>query len=78
MHLITDVLEQRPDIDAGEYIQLNQSNEQKLRHDTDAICHEELFFATNVMSALAYCNKCTNSDHRLTPMTDVDKFSPAS
>jgi len=42
--LLTDLLEQRPDIDAGEYLQLNQSNEQKLRHDTDAMCHEECFF----------------------------------
>jgi len=44
IHLLTDLLEQRPDIDAGEYLQINQSNEQKLRHDTDAICHEECFF----------------------------------
>jgi len=54
MHLLTDVLEQRPDIDAGAYLQINQSNEQKLRHDTDAMCHEICFFATNAMSALTY------------------------
>ena len=77
MHLLTDLLEQRPDIDAGEYLQLNQTNEQKLRHDTDAMCHEERVFATNAMSALTYCSKCTNSDHRLTPMTHVDKSSPS-
>jgi len=54
MHLLTDVLEQRPDIDAGAYLQINQSNEQKLRHDTDAMCQEICFFATNAMSALTY------------------------
>ena len=43
MHLLTDLLEQRPDIDAGEYIRVNQSNEQKLRHNTDAMCHEDFF-----------------------------------
>jgi len=54
MHLLTDLLEQRLDIDAGKYLQINKSNEQKLRHDTDAMCHEESFFATNAMNALAY------------------------
>jgi len=29
------------------------------------------------MSALAYCSKCTNSDHRLTPIPHVDKSSPS-
>jgi len=77
MHLLTDLLEQRPDIDTGEYLQINQSNEQKVRHDTDAMCHEECFFARNAMSALAHCSKCTDSDHRLTPMTNVDKSSPS-
>ena len=70
-------LEQRPDIDAGEYLQINQSNEQKLRHNTGAMCHEECFFATNAMSALAYCSKCISADHRLTPMTQIDKFPPS-
>jgi len=55
MHLLTDLLKQRPDIDAGEYLQINQSNEQ----------------------TLAYCSKCTISDHRLTPMTHVDTSSPS-
>jgi len=76
IHLLTDLLEQRPDIDAGAYLQINQSNEKKLRQDTGAMCHEQCLFATNAMSALAYCSKCTNSDHRLTPMTHVDKSSP--
>jgi len=61
MHLLTDLLEQRPDLDAGEYLQINQSNEQKLRHNTDAMCHEEYFFTMNAMSAIVYCSKCTNS-----------------
>ena len=77
MHLLTDLLEQRPDIDAGEYLQINQSNEQKLRHDTDGMCHEEGIFATNAMGALAYCSKCTDSDHRLTPMTHVAESCPS-
>jgi len=77
MYLLIDLLEQRPDIDAGENLQINQSNEQKLRHDTDAMCHEEFVFATNAMSALAYCSKCINVDHRLTPMTHIDKSSPS-
>jgi len=29
------------------------------------------------MSALAYCSKCTHSDHGLTQMTHVDKSSPS-
>jgi len=64
MHLLTDLLKQRPDIDAGEYLQINQSNEQNLRHDTDTgtMCHEECFLATNAVSALAYCCRCINSD----------------
>jgi len=41
MHLLTDLLEQRPDYDAGEYLQINQSNEQNLRQDTHTMCHEE-------------------------------------
>ena len=36
-----------------------------------------VFFATNAMSALAYCRKRTNSDHRLTPMTHVDNSPPS-
>ena len=63
-HLLTDLLEKRPDVDAGEYLQINQSSKQKLRHDTGAMCHEECFFVTNTMSALADWSKCTNSDHR--------------
>jgi len=42
-----------------------------------SMCHEESFFATNAMSAIAYCSKCINADHRLTPMTHVDKSSPS-
>ena len=77
MRLLTDLLEQRPDIDSGEYLQINQSNKQKLRHDTDAMRHKFLFFATNAMSALAHCSKCVNADHRLAPMTHVDETSPS-
>jgi len=43
IHLLTDLLEQRPDVDAGSYLQINQSYEQKLRHDTDAMCYEDYF-----------------------------------
>ena len=77
MHFLTDLLEQRPDIDALEYLEINQSNEQTLRHDTDTMCHEEYFFATNAIRALEYCSKCINFDPRLTPMTHVDKSSPS-
>jgi len=65
MHLLTDLLEQRPEIDAGEYFQINQSKEQELRHDTDAMCHEECFVATNARSALAYCSKCIDLNHQV-------------
>ena len=47
----------------------------KLQHDTDAMSHAESFFATNAMSALAFCSKCIDSNHRSTPMTHVHKSS---
>jgi len=36
-----------------------------------------ILFAANGMSALAYCSKFIKSDHRLTPMTHIDKSSPS-
>jgi len=38
-HLLADLLEQRQDIDASEYLRIDQSNAKILRHDIDAMCH---------------------------------------
>jgi len=34
-----------------------------------------VFFATNTMSALAFCSKCIDSNHKSKPMTHVHKSS---
>mmetsp|Transcript_54505 Transcript_54505/g.88363 ORF Transcript_54505/g.88363 Transcript_54505/m.88363 type:complete len:81 (+) Transcript_54505:297-539(+) len=65
MHLLTDLLERRPDIDAEEHLQVDQSNEQKSRHETRAMCHKKFVLATSAMRAQAYFSKCIDSDHRL-------------
>jgi len=62
MHLLTDLLEKRPDIDAGKYFQINKSTEQKLRHDTDAMRHEE-FFSYRCYERSCLRSKCINADH---------------
>jgi len=75
MHLLTDLLEQRPDIDAGEYF---TSTNPKNRHcdTTRTQCAMRVVY-TNAMSALAFCSKCIDTDHMLTPMRHVDKSSPS-
>jgi len=76
MHRLTDLLEQKPDIDAEEYLQINQ-----IKWIEIATWHwhnvpRGAFFATNSMSALDYCRKCVDSDDSLTPMMHVDESSP--
>jgi len=57
-HLRTDLLEQRPNIDAEECPQIiisEQSNEQKLRHNTITMCHKEWFVVTDSLSFFLGC-----------------------
>ncbi|MBL6911070.1 MAG: hypothetical protein ISR34_11690 [Pirellulales bacterium] len=61
MDKITAFMECCPAMSAGEYIQVSSSEAQKLKHDTDTMCHEECFFATNALSAQTYCPCCSSS-----------------
>jgi hypothetical protein len=47
---VTNFMENKPLVSQGEFITVSSSEAQKLKHDTDTMCHEECFFATNALS----------------------------
>lgn len=58
MTTITRLMECAPALTEGEYIRLLSSPQQRIRHVSDALCHEETFFGTNAIDARAFCGHC--------------------
>ena len=73
MDKIAMFMERKPTLSPEEYIRVSSSEVQKLKHDTDTVCHEECFFATNAMSAQTYCPACCHPSHKPTPLSKVNR-----
>ena len=71
MHVLTDLLQQKPELDVGEFIVVSSSDLQKIKHESDSVCHEEFFFATNAMDDRSYCGKCKCERTRPIPLSHV-------
>ena len=76
MHLLTTLMERLPSLELTEFVQLGVSVEQKLRHKTDTLCHEEAFFGINAVDDRAYCGNCRNVEGKA-GMFIMSKITPA-
>jgi hypothetical protein len=72
---LTNFLELRPTLLAGEYVKVNASSGNALPANTrNGLCHEETFFATNAMNHRSTCPRfptCSGSLNDITPMSKV-------
>jgi hypothetical protein len=72
---LTNFLELRPTLLAGEYVKVTVSSGNVLPIDTrNGLCHEETFFATNVMKHRSTCPRfptCSGSLNDITSMSKV-------
>lgn len=73
MRKVTSFMENQPSVSPGEFITVASSEAQKLKHETDTMCHEECFFATNAMNAQTFCPKCKHPERKPVPLSKVDK-----
>jgi hypothetical protein len=78
MSKVTNFMENKPLVSQGEFITVASSEAQKLKHDTDTMCHEECFFATNALSTKTFCPKCQHPERKPVPLSKVDKDSSRS
>jgi hypothetical protein len=73
MSKVTNFMENKPPVSQGEFITVASSEAQKLKHDTDTMCHEECFFATKALSTQTFCPTCQHPERKPVPLSKVDK-----